>query len=72
MGGESKGQVYPLLGIHRPDDTTKYGTKYGDTIEWPKNTATVTFKAYASGQVVKLTILEFAGVRGGDFKKTHS
>ena len=50
--------------------------KSGDTYtyawpEWPLNTATVTFKADASGQVVKLTVLECADVNGGDFKKRN-
>ena len=34
-------------------------------------TKTVTFKADASGQVVKLTVLECADVNGGDFKKRN-
>ncbi len=38
---------------------------------WPGNTATVTFKADASGVVHKLTIIECADVNGGDFKKQN-
>jgi hypothetical protein len=48
--------------------------KGGDTYtyawpDWPGNSARVTFKADASGQVVKLTIVEFGDVNGGDFKR---
>jgi len=49
-------------------------SKGGDTYtwawpDWPGNTATVTFKADASGQVSKLTIKEFGDVKGGDFRR---
>jgi CubicO group peptidase (beta-lactamase class C family) len=39
--------------------------------DWPGQFSTVTFKADAAGAVSKLTIVECADVRGGDFKKTN-
>jgi len=49
-----------------PVDVNKYSFEWPD---WPGMSSCVVFKADASGNVTKLTILELSDVRGGDFKR---